>query len=225
MTLRRARRRHPDLSNHPGHDPRPRPLLPVHPRPVPKRALDGPEPRARAPADRRIRHPRRRRDPAHPGATARRESRSPATSSASCAALGYRARLRVLTPSRFGAALTDYRNPPQMDTNSWTAMCRRPRTGSRSSSAAPPGVPAAAAQRCAFCDPAVDRIAAPPPNSSPPTRSPPTGCGHAPTATSPTSRRGSRPSPQPRPTSSSARVGNYQYVPTIGALLDQLWVR
>ena len=63
--LRRARRRHLDLPNRSGHDPRPRPILPLHPTPHPLRPLARAGPRTRTPAHRRLGHTRRCRDAAN----------------------------------------------------------------------------------------------------------------------------------------------------------------
>ena len=140
--------------------------------------------------------------------------------------LGYRAHLRVLTPSSFGAALTDYRHPPQMDTNSWTADVPSPSdwiTLQLSCAAWQP--PARLVNHALFCDPAVDRLVARAAQLQ----------STNPAAADRLWARADRditnlapwvPTVNETGTDlTSAPVGNYQYVPTFGALLDQLWVR
>lgn len=141
--------------------------------------------------------------------------------------LGYRARLRVLTPSQMQTYLhDDYHNPPQMHTAEWNASVPSASdwiTLQLSCAAWHP--PARLANHALFCDPAIDRIA--------------TQAAQLQT-TNPVAAdrlwaRADRDITNLAPWIPtvteietdlvSARVGDYQYVPGVGALLDQLWVR
>ena len=140
--------------------------------------------------------------------------------------LGYRAHLRVLTPSSLSAVLNDYRHPPQMHPNSWIADVPSPSdwiTLQLSCAAWHP--PTQLTNHALFCDPTVDRLAA-------------RAAEHQSTNPAAAARLWARADrditnlapwvPTVNETGTdlvSARVGNYQYVPTIGALIDQLWVR
>ena len=141
--------------------------------------------------------------------------------------LGYHARLRVLTPSQMQTYLNDdYHDPPQMHTAEWNASVPSPSdwiTLQLSCAAWHP--PARLTNHALFCDPAVDRLA--------------TQAAQLQT-TNPVAAdrlwaRADRDITNLAPWIPtvteietdlvSARVGDYQYVPGVLALLDQLWVR
>jgi len=140
--------------------------------------------------------------------------------------LGYRARLRVLTPNEWSAAIIDYHHPVQIDTDAWVANVPSPADWiTLQLSCGEWRPPAQVVNHAEFCDPAVDRLA---------TRA------AALQLTDPVAaddlwaladREITNLAPWlPTVTETetdlvSPRVGDYQYVPTIGALLDQLWVR
>ncbi len=140
--------------------------------------------------------------------------------------LGYHARLHVVTGARWNAAINDYRHPAQLATESWIAdypSAAQWITVHLSCAAWRP--PTELSNRSQFCDPRVDRLAA--------------RAGalqvNDPSAADPLWARADRlitnlapwvPTVTETETDLvSRRVGDYQYVPTIGALLDQLWVR
>ena len=141
--------------------------------------------------------------------------------------LGYRAHLRILTPEQMGALLDeDYRHPPQMHTASWTASVPSASdwiTLQLSCGAWHP--PTRLTDHALFCDPAVDRIAARAAelNTTDPvaadrlwTQADRDITNLAPWVTTVN---------ETETDLVSQRVGDYQYVPTVFALLDQLWVR
>jgi peptide/nickel transport system substrate-binding protein len=140
--------------------------------------------------------------------------------------LGYHARLRVLTENQLAAARVNYRHPLQIDTNSWIADFPSPSqwvTAFLSCAAWRP--PTRLDNHSQFCAPAVDRLA---------TRASqlePTDPGEADDLWARADRRITNLAPWiPTVTETetdlvSRRVGNYEWVPSIGALLDQLWVR
>lgn len=139
--------------------------------------------------------------------------------------LGYRARLRVVAPARFVAALNDYHSRPQVETLSWTAdypSASQWLTVQLSCGAWHP--PTQLANHSEFCDPAVDRLAeqAAGLQLTNPSRANRLWAqadrlttNLAPVVTTVTGNETDL---------VSQRVGDYQYVPTIGALLDQLWL-
>lgn len=140
--------------------------------------------------------------------------------------LGYRAHLRVVDQNQWGVTIDDYHHPPQIDTNSWIADVPSPSqwiTVQLSCDAWRP--PTALANHSHFCDPVLDRLAARAAQLQ----------TTDPTAAERLWARADRDITNlapwiPTVTANetdliSKRVGNYQYVPTIGALLDQLWVR
>jgi peptide/nickel transport system substrate-binding protein len=139
--------------------------------------------------------------------------------------LGYRAHLAVATPN-FNSAITDYRHPPQIVTSSFTANVPSAAEWIALQLTCATWRPPTQLQNHAeFCDPAVDRTAA---EASRLQLANPVAADHlwaladhritdlapwVPTVTA------------IEPDLVSQRVGDYQYVPTIGALIDQLWVR
>ncbi|HEY2161842.1 MAG TPA: ABC transporter substrate-binding protein, partial [Solirubrobacteraceae bacterium] len=139
--------------------------------------------------------------------------------------LGYRARLRVVTPNEWSAAMIDYHHPPQIDTNSWDADVPSPSdwiTIQLSCGEWRP--PTQLVNHAEFCDPAIDQLA---------TRA----AGLELTDPLAANRLWALADREitnlapwlPTVTETetdlvSSRVGDYQYVPTIFALLDQLWV-
>ena len=139
--------------------------------------------------------------------------------------LGYRARLRVVAPSLFIAVLNNYHAPPQVDTQSWTAdypSASQWLTLQLSCGAWHP--PAQVANHSEFCDPAVDRLAEraaelqvtnPSVANSLWAQADRLTTNLAPVVATVTENETDL---------VSQRVGDYQYVPTIGALLDQLWL-
>jgi peptide/nickel transport system substrate-binding protein len=139
--------------------------------------------------------------------------------------VGYHARLRVLTQNQLGAARVDYRHPLQVDTNSWIADFPSPSQWINTFLTCAGHPPARLDNHSQFCDPAVDRLA---------TRASqlePTDPGAADELWARADRRITNLAPWiPTVTETetdlvSRRVGNYEWVPSIGALLDQLWVR
>lgn len=140
--------------------------------------------------------------------------------------LGYRARLQVLTPNEWSAAVENYGRPPQIVTSSWVAdYPSASQWITLQLSCAEWQPPAVVSNHALFCDPTVDRLAAQAAQLQ---------------ATDPIAadRLWARADRQvtnlapwvPTVTETaadlvSARVGDYQYVPTIGPLLDQLWLR
>jgi peptide/nickel transport system substrate-binding protein len=140
--------------------------------------------------------------------------------------LGYRARLRSLAPAQRDAAITDNAHPPQIATEAWIAdypSASQWITVNLSCAAWHP--PARLTNTAKFCDPTVDRWAATA------TRLQLTDPGAADRLWARADRRITDLAPWvPTVTENetdlvSPRVGNYRYVPTIGTLLDQLWVR
>jgi peptide/nickel transport system substrate-binding protein len=140
--------------------------------------------------------------------------------------LGYRARLRSLASAQRYAAITDQAHAPQITTESWIAdypSASQWITLNLSCAAWHP--PPRLTNAAQFCDPTTDRWAA----SA--TRLQLTDPGAADRLWARADRRITDLAPWvPTVTENetdlvSPRVGNYQYVPTIGALLDQLWVR
>ncbi len=140
--------------------------------------------------------------------------------------LGFHPRLRVLTENQLAAARVNYRHPLQSDTNSWIADFPSPSqwiTTFLSCAAWHP--PTRLDNHSQFCDPAADRLA---------TRASQletTDPGQADVLWAGADRRITNLAPWiPTVTETetdlvSRRVGNYEWVPSIGALLDQLWVR
>ena len=138
--------------------------------------------------------------------------------------LGYRARLEVATPN-FSSAINDYRHPPQIVTDSWIASVPSASqwiTLELSCAAWHP--PTQLNNHAEFCDPAVDRMAT---QASLLELTDPVAADRlwaradrditnlAPWVATVTATETDL---------VSQRVGDYQYVPTIGGLLDQLWV-
>ena len=139
--------------------------------------------------------------------------------------LGYHARLHVVTAAKYSAAINDYRHPAQIATEGWIAdypSAAQWITVHLSCAAWRP--PTQLTNRSQFCDPRVDRLAA---RAAELQVDNPSAADRlwaqddrlitnlapwVPTVT------------QTETDLVSRRVGNYQYVPTIGALLDQLWV-
>jgi ABC-type transport system substrate-binding protein/DNA-binding SARP family transcriptional activator/streptogramin lyase len=140
--------------------------------------------------------------------------------------LGYHARLHVVAATRWNAAINDYSHPAQIATESWIAdypSAAQWITLHLSCGAWRP--PTQLSNRSQLCDPEVDRLAA-------------RAAGlqvNDPSAADSLWARADRlltrrapwvPTVTETETDLvSRRVGDYQYVPTIGALLDQLWVR
>jgi peptide/nickel transport system substrate-binding protein len=136
--------------------------------------------------------------------------------------LGYRARLRV---TETGAVLNSARAAPQLFVTSWYASVPSPSEWlTRQLSCAEWHPPAATVNHAEFCDPALDRI---------------TAAAAQLQATDPVAAdrlwaEADREATDQAPwltmvsyigiDTVSPRVGDYQYVPTVGALLDQLWV-
>ena len=139
--------------------------------------------------------------------------------------LGYHARLHVVTAAQWGAAINDYRHPAQIATEGWIAdypSAAQWITVHLSCAAWRP--PTQLSNRSQFCDPGVDRLAA---RAAELQVNNPSAANRlwaeadrlitnlapwVPTVTETETDLVSR------------RVGDYQYIPTIGALLDQLWV-
>jgi ABC-type transport system substrate-binding protein/streptogramin lyase len=140
-------------------------------------------------------------------------------------ALGYRARLRVVKPSQFQTASTDYRHPSQIVTNSWVANLPSPSEWITIKLSCVARYPPLLNNQAEFCDHPVDNLA---------TRASELQLAD-PAAADRLWARADRTITNlapwvPTVTASetdlvSARVGDYQYVPTIGCLIDQLWVR
>ena len=139
--------------------------------------------------------------------------------------LGYRARLRVVAPARFIAVLNSYHAPPQVDTQTWTAdypSASQWLTLQLSCGAWHP--PTQVANHSEFCDPAVDRLA------ERATELQVTNPSLANSLWAQADRLTTNLAPVVATVTEnetdlvSQRVGDYQYVPTIGALLDQLWL-
>ena len=140
--------------------------------------------------------------------------------------LGYHARLHVVTAAQYTAAINDYRHPAQIATESWIAdypSAAQWITLHLSCAAWRP--PTQLSNRSQICDPRVDRLAARATELE----------VNDPSAADPLWAQADRlitnlapwlPTVTETETDLvSQRVGDYQYVPTIGALLDQLWVR
>ena len=139
--------------------------------------------------------------------------------------LGYHARLHVVTAAQWNGAINDYRHPAQIATESWIAdypSAAQWITVLLSCAAWRP--PTQLTNHSQFCDPRVDRLAA---RAAELQVNNPSAADRlwaqadrlitnlapwVPTVTETETDLVSR------------RVGDYQYVPTIGALLDQLWV-
>ena len=139
--------------------------------------------------------------------------------------LGYRARLRSLTPSRAAAALNDYRHPPQVVTFAWIGdlpTASQFITDQFSCAAWHP--PTRLNNHAEFCDPTIDRWAT---RAAGKQLTDPVAANRL---WALADRRLTDLAPSiPTITETatdlvSRRVGNYQYIPTIGALLDQLWL-
>jgi ABC-type transport system substrate-binding protein/DNA-binding SARP family transcriptional activator len=140
--------------------------------------------------------------------------------------LGYHARLHVVTAAQWGAAINDYRHPAQIATEDWIAdypSAAQWITIHLTCAAWRP--PTQLSNRSQICDPRVDRLAA---RAAELQANDPSAAAHlwaqadrlitnlapwVPTVT------------ETETDLVSQRVGDYQYVPTIGALLDELWVR
>jgi peptide/nickel transport system substrate-binding protein len=140
-------------------------------------------------------------------------------------ALGYRARLRVVQPSQFQSASNDYRHPPQIVTNSWVANLPSPSEWITIKLSCAAQYPPLLNNMSDFCDHTVDNMAArasqlqltdPAAADRLWARADRTITNLAPWVPTVTAHETDL---------VSARVGNYQYVPTIGGLIDQLWVR
>ena len=140
--------------------------------------------------------------------------------------LGYGAHLRVVTTTQWAGALNSYHDPPQVATNSWTADYPSPAQWiALKLSCGEWDPPTLFNNDSEFCDPAVDRLA---------TRAEELELS-SPSAADRMWARVDRlitnlapwvPTVTENETDLvSQRVGDYQYVPTIGALLDQLWLR
>ena len=139
--------------------------------------------------------------------------------------LGYHARLDVVSAAHFNAAINDYRHPAQIATEGWIAdypSAAQWITVHLSCAAWRP--PTQLSNRSQLCDPAVDRLAA---RAAELQINDPSAAdrlwAHAdrlitdlapwvPTVT------------ETETDLVSQRVADYEYVPTIGALLDQLWL-
>jgi ABC-type transport system substrate-binding protein/DNA-binding SARP family transcriptional activator len=140
--------------------------------------------------------------------------------------LGYHARLRVVEPSQFGTAINDYRDPPQIVTNSWIAdhpTASQWFTLQLSCQAWDP--PTVLNNHAEFCAPTVDHRAA---QASQLQLTDPVAANRlwARADRTVTNLAPWVPTVTAIETDLvSTRVGNYQYVPTIGGLIDQLWVR
>jgi peptide/nickel transport system substrate-binding protein len=139
--------------------------------------------------------------------------------------LGYRARLEVATPN-FNAAINNYHHPPQIVTNSWIAdhpAASQWITIQLSCGAWHP--PTQLQNHAEFCEPAIDRLAD---QASLLQLTDPVAADRV---WARADRDITNLAPWvPTVTATetdlvSQRVGDYQYVPTIGGLLDQLWVR
>ena len=140
--------------------------------------------------------------------------------------LGYRARLRALPPKQRDAAVTDYRHPAQIVTNGWIAdFPSASQWITQQLSCAAWNPPEQLNNQAEFCDPIADRWAA---RATRMQLTDPVAASHL---WARADRRITNLAPWiPTVTQSetdllSRRVGDYQYVPTIGALVDQLWVR
>jgi len=140
-------------------------------------------------------------------------------------ALGYRARLRVVNPSQFGTAIDDYRHPPQIVTNSWIASVPSPSDWITLQLSCAARYPPLLNNHAEFCDHSVDNLAA---RASELQLTDPAAADRL---WARADRAITNLAPWvPTVTATetdlvSARVGDYQYVPTIGGLIDQLWVR
>ena len=139
--------------------------------------------------------------------------------------LGYHARLLVVTAAQYNAAINDYRHPAQIATEGWIAdypSAAQWITVHLSCAAWRP--PTQLSNRSQVCDPRVDRLAARAAELQ----------VNDPSAADPLWAQADRlitnlapwvPTVTETETDLvSQRVGDYQYVPTIGALLDQLWL-
>ncbi len=140
--------------------------------------------------------------------------------------LGYRARLRVVPSNRYISTITSYRDPPQITTNAWIADYPSASdwiTLLLSCAAWHP--PTQLNNESEFCDPTIDRLA------TQATQLQITSPAAADRLWAHADRLITNLAPwiptvtQTETDLVSQRVGDYQYVPTIGALLDQLWVR
>jgi YVTN family beta-propeller protein len=139
--------------------------------------------------------------------------------------LGYRAHLRVVTTTQWAAALNSYRDPPQIATNSWIADY--PSSSDWITLKLTCGEwdpPTLFNNDSEFCDPTADRLA---------TRAAELQVTNPSTAdrlSARVDRLITNLAPWvPTVTETetdlvSQHVGDYQYVPTMGALLDQLWL-
>ena len=139
--------------------------------------------------------------------------------------LGYRAHLRVVNPNQFGTAIDDYRHPPQIVTNSWIANLPSPSDWiTLQLSCAEWHPPRQLNNHAEFCDPTVDRWAA---RASQLQLTDPAAADRLWTHADQQITNLAPWVPTITATETdlvSARVGDYQYVPTIGGLIDQLWV-
>jgi ABC-type transport system substrate-binding protein/DNA-binding SARP family transcriptional activator len=140
--------------------------------------------------------------------------------------LGYRARVRVVSPDQWSAVVNDYRHPPQIMTDGWLAdYPSASQFIALQLACAEWRPPSALNNHAQFCDPAVDRLATKAEALAP----------TDPAAADRLWARADRLVTDRAPWLStvtetgtdlvSAHVGDYQYVPTFGPLLDQLWVR
>jgi peptide/nickel transport system substrate-binding protein len=140
--------------------------------------------------------------------------------------LGFRGHLRVLTPDAWHAAIDDYHNPPQIGTVSWVADFPSPSQWiAKFLACAAWNPPTQLNNHARFCDHQADSLA------QRAAQLEPTDPVAANQLWAQADRRITDLAPWiPTVCESeidllSRRAGNYQYVPTIGALIDQLWVR
>ena len=139
---------------------------------------------------------------------------------------GYRARLRALPPKQRDVAVTDYRHPPQIVTDGWIAdFPSASQWITQQLSCAAWNPPDRLNNHAEFCDPVVDRWAE---RATRMQLTDPVAASHL---WARADRRITNLAPWVSTVTESEtdllsrRVGGYQYVPTIGALVDQLWVR
>jgi peptide/nickel transport system substrate-binding protein len=140
--------------------------------------------------------------------------------------LGYHARLHVVAAAQYNDAINDYRHPAQIATESWIAdypSAAQWITVHLSCAAWRP--PTQLSNRSQFCHPRIDRLAA---RATALQVNNPAAADHL---WAQADRLITNLAPWVPTVSEtetdlvSRRVGDYQYVPTIGVLLDQLWVR
>jgi peptide/nickel transport system substrate-binding protein len=140
--------------------------------------------------------------------------------------LGFDAHLRLVTPSQYNVAMGDYRHPPQSGTFTWIADFPSPAQWITEFLSCPAWNPPLDVNNHArFCDRQVDNLAQ---RAAQLEQTDPRTANEL---WAQADRRITKLAPWVPTVSEneidlvSHRVGNYQYVPTVGALIDQLWVR